>query len=265
MNGVLVLDKPKGLTSFECVEEIKKSLPDNIKAGHLGKMEPHSTGVLPILVGKANKLFKILIQEKRTYIVHIIFENKNENSDSKLDKESIINVFNIYDGGYLQNIPDWANNKEENERFVDIDNIEILNIDFPDIIFMIKASRKFCINQFINDISKDLGYKGKLESFKRVQMGRFNLKNAIKLEKLNSSKEIRNNLLSLNASTSHLNSIKVNEQVEEKVKNGGRIRLKVFSNYDGYVRILNRNSKILAVGEIVNGKFSYISVLGDVV
>ncbi|HMA69266.1 MAG TPA: hypothetical protein VKN74_05295 [Candidatus Mcinerneyibacterium sp.] len=265
MNGILVLDKPKGLTSFECVEEIKKSLPGNIKAGHLGKMKPHSTGVLPILVGKANKLFKILIQEKRTYIVHITFAGKNKDLVSKVNKNSITNIFNAYDGGYLQNIPDWANNKEENERFVDIDNIEILNIDFPDIIFMIKASRKFCINQFIKDISKNLGQKGRLESFKRVQMGRFNLKNAIKLENLNSFIEIKNNLLSLNVSTSHLNSIKVNEQVERKVKNGGKIRLKAFSDYDGYVRILNRNSKILAVGEIVDGKFNYISVLGDVV
>src|SRR6056297_1761355 len=113
MNGVLLVEKPTGYTSFDCVEKIQKILNDKTKIGHAGNLDKFSSGILPIMIGKATKLFEVLIKSKKTYLGEfklgvetdtgdingkVITSDKNDS----ITETDIIDSFTIFEGGYLQ-------------------------------------------------------------------------------------------------------------------------------------------------------------------
>src|SRR3954447_6977190 len=67
MNGVIVLDKPAGISSARAVDQVKRLLPRGTKIGHAGTLDPFATGVLLLLVGKATKLCERLMDEPKQY------------------------------------------------------------------------------------------------------------------------------------------------------------------------------------------------------
>ena len=70
MNGLLIINKPKGYTSHDVVNVLRKKL-NTKKVGHTGTLDPNATGVLPVLVGTATKISKYLIEHEKTYIATI--------------------------------------------------------------------------------------------------------------------------------------------------------------------------------------------------
>ena len=81
-DGLIIINKPKGYTSHDIVNIVRKKL--NIKkAGHTGTLDPNATGVLPILIGTATKISKYLIEHKKKYIATIILGKKTDTGDSE--------------------------------------------------------------------------------------------------------------------------------------------------------------------------------------
>ena len=77
MEGILIINKPKGYTSQDVVSKVKKIL--NVKkAGHTGTLDPLATGVLPVLIGNYTKLSKYLIEHNKMYRAKIKFGEKSE-------------------------------------------------------------------------------------------------------------------------------------------------------------------------------------------
>ena len=82
MQGILIINKPKGFTSQDVVSKVKKIL--NIKkAGHTGTLDPLATGVLPVLLGNYTKLSKYLIEHDKTYIAKVKLGQKSDTGDSE--------------------------------------------------------------------------------------------------------------------------------------------------------------------------------------
>ena len=80
MDGILLINKPKGYTSHDVVNVIRKKF--NIKkVGHTGTLDPNATGVLPILVGQATKISKYLIEHDKTYIAELRLGEKSDTGD----------------------------------------------------------------------------------------------------------------------------------------------------------------------------------------
>jgi tRNA pseudouridine55 synthase len=75
MNGIIIIDKPKGYTSHDVIAVLRKVL--NIKKiGHVGTLDPNATGVLPILIGQATKVSKYLMEHDKRYIAKIALGEK---------------------------------------------------------------------------------------------------------------------------------------------------------------------------------------------
>ena len=88
MQGILIINKPKGFTSQDVVSKVKKTL--NIKkAGHTGTLDPLATGVLPVLLGNYTKLSKYLIEHDKTYIAKVKLGQKSDTGDSE-DRKSVV-------------------------------------------------------------------------------------------------------------------------------------------------------------------------------
>ena len=86
MDGVIIINKPKGYTSNDVVQKVRKAL-NTKKVGHAGTLDPLATGVLPILVGKGTKLSKYLIEHDKTYIATVTLGEKK--STGYLEGETI--------------------------------------------------------------------------------------------------------------------------------------------------------------------------------
>lgn len=109
MNGVIVINKPKGYTSHDIVNVVRKKL-NTKKVGHTGTLDPDATGVLPILIGTATKISKYLIEHKKTYIATVKLGYKTDTGDAsgkvikedkhfqKIDKKDIENALNTFLG-----------------------------------------------------------------------------------------------------------------------------------------------------------------------
>lgn len=81
MNGIIVIDKPKGCTSHDIVYKVKKIV--NTKVGHTGTLDPMATGVLPLLIGKGTLCSKYLINHNKIYITKIQLGKRTDTADSE--------------------------------------------------------------------------------------------------------------------------------------------------------------------------------------
>ena len=185
MDGLIIINKPKGFTSQDVVSKIKKVL--NIKkAGHTGTLDPLATGVLPVLIGKYTKLSKYLIEHNKVYRAKIQFGEKRttgdlegeivETSDVKVkDIIKIKDVLSSMIGKQLQIPPiysaikvngkklyEYARNDENVEippREIEIYNLDFINFNENEQVleFEVCCSKGTYIRTLCEDISKKLG------------------------------------------------------------------------------------------------------------
>ena len=157
MEGIIIINKPKGFTSQDVVSKTKKIL--NIKkAGHTGTLDPMATGVLPVLIGNYTKLSKYLIEHDKTYVAKVklgtktttgdregdIIESKKVNLDY-LSSENVKKILNSFIGKQMQVPPMYSSIKingkklyeyaregksvKVNPRQIEIYKINLLKID----------------------------------------------------------------------------------------------------------------------------------------
>ena len=97
MNGIIIINKPKGYTSHDVVAKVKKIL--NIKkVGHTGTLDPNATGVLPLLLNEGTKLSKYLIEHDKAYEVTLKLGIKTDTADSegkKIEEKQVGNLSNV--------------------------------------------------------------------------------------------------------------------------------------------------------------------------
>ena len=118
MNGVLNIFKPKGMTSFDVVREVKK-VCNTKKVGHTGTLDPEATGVLPVCIGKATKIIDYIMDSEKIYEVTFKLGLKTttydlegeileERDSSFLKYEEILNTINSFKGEYCQVPPMYS-------------------------------------------------------------------------------------------------------------------------------------------------------------
>ncbi|MBO8139376.1 MAG: tRNA pseudouridine(55) synthase TruB [Thermosipho sp. (in: Bacteria)] len=204
MNGILNVYKPKGLTSHDVVDVIRKKL--NIrKVGHAGTLDPFAEGVLIIGLGHSTRLLEYFKDFKKRYYVKAILglitetfditgEVKEEKNCNKSAKE-IIEAINSFKGKYLQVPPAYSAKKYKGKRLyklaregkiislppreVEIYNIENIKVNPPYFSFEVEVST----GTYIRSLCMDIGYKlscgATAVELVRTNIGDFNIKNSI--------------------------------------------------------------------------------------
>ena len=204
MDGILVIDKPKGITSHDVVHAVRKRF--HIKrVGHTGTLDPMATGVLVILMGKFTKLSSILVEDDKEYIATLFLGKSTDTQDSTgrvieekdlngIQKDSVEKVFSSF-LGEIEQIPPMISSKKykgkklyklarkgvsikRNPCKIKIHEIELLNFNLPEILFRVRSSKGTYIRTLCEDIGKALGYPAHMSSLKRTRSGRFLLEGA---------------------------------------------------------------------------------------
>lgn len=280
MNGVILINKEKGISSFGVVAKIRKIL--NIKkVGHTGTLDPEATGLLPILVGNGTKISKYLIEHDKTYIARLKFGIKTDTADSegeiikkdnfKLDKKDeklYIEIFNSFVGKMSQFPPKYSaikvNGKKlyeyarENKdveikaREVEIYSIKILyiNYDENEIDFEVSCSKGTYIRTLCEDIAKKLKTCGYMKELKRTRIDNFKLEDAITLEELENNKNneeyLKTKIISIENIFGNKNRINLNERKKELFLNG----VKLTNDLEDDIYLVYSNNKFIGLGEV---------------
>lgn len=265
MNGILLINKPIDYTSRDVVNKLTRILKTK-KIGHTGTLDPIATGVLVVCVGSTTKLCELLTSEYKEYIATIKLGIKTdtldttgtiiEEKDYNVTEEQIIEVLNSFLGDSIQTTPIYSavkvNGKKLYEyaregvevelpkRNINISNIELLSYKDDEIKFKTTVSKGTYIRSLIDDICTKLNTVGTMSSLIRTKQGQFTLEQTFTLEDIENGKY---ELISIEKALSEIETITIDEELYNKVKNGSIIP-KEFNN--DYANLLY-NNKIVAI------------------
>ena len=214
ISGILIVDKPSGMTSHDVVAIIRKGTGFR-RIGHTGTLDPRATGVLVVLIGPAVRLSEYLVCDKKGYEATIRFGSVSDtyDGDGKViqtgrdipDEEEIMTAMESFTGDIVQVPPaysaikingkkayDLAREGKEvklNERHVTIYSFDFIEYNPPELTADIICSSGTYIRSIAHDLGQKLGCGAYLSGLKRTRSGNFSLRDAVPLSVLQKSFE----------------------------------------------------------------------------
>jgi len=215
VSGVLVVDKPIGLTSHDVVQIIRKGTGIR-RAGHTGTLDPRASGVLVVLIGPAVRLSEYVSASDKRYQATIRLGSSTDTYDDEgtvtnsatfesITEEKFNEVLQKFVGEIEQVPPpysavkvkgkkayDLAREGEEVDlepRLIQVYSLEVIEWAPPEVVIDVYCSSGTYIRSLANDLGKELGCGAHLIGLRRTKSGRFTLRDAIPLRKLQESFE----------------------------------------------------------------------------
>jgi len=274
MNGILIIDKPKGITSRDVVNKVINKF-NTKKVGHTGTLDPLATGVLVVCIGKSTKLVNELTSTDKEYIASVKLGIKTDTLDSMgsvlfsedviKTKEEIKSVLNSFIGSYEQEVPMYSAvkingkklyeyaregiNIELPKRKVEIKEIELLDeVEYKDNKTLFKfrcvVSKGTYIRSLINDIAYKLDTIGIMTNLRRVRQGIFKIEDSVKLEDVTI-----NNLKSI-IDILPYKKVEITDNIRKKILNGAMVD----NIYNTDTVLFMENNEAVALYKISNDK-----------
>ncbi len=218
MNGFILVNKPKGVTSHDvvaCARKILYSLGrDKVKIGHGGTLDPNATGLLILAIGReyTKKLAEIAQKTVKTYEAEIILGSRSSTDDSEgkitkgndsknLKTEDIKRVLKSFLGMQKQVPPIYSAVKIKGKkayelarkgksiklaaRKIRVYDIRLVSYKYPTVKIVCKVSSGTYIRALARDIGEKIGTGAYLKELRRIRVGRFSIKNAVDINDLN--------------------------------------------------------------------------------
>ena len=278
MDGIIIINKPKGCTSHDIVYKVKKLL--NEKVGHTGTLDPMAEGDLPLLIGKGTLCSKYLINHDKKYQVTLKLGIKTDTADSEgkiieeqevkeeiLEKDNAKKILSFFLGKQEQKPPiysaikvngkklyEYARKGQQVEiptRNIEIYSIELIKINKKEktIEFIVKCSKGTYIRSLCEDIATKLGTIGYMKELKRLEVGIFKIEDSITIEELKEKIEKNEKyIISIEEFFSKKKRIDLDEKMLKKFLNGVKLDYK---NLDDIYRIYSQN-KFIGIGKVEN-------------
>jgi tRNA pseudouridine55 synthase len=210
LDGVLLLDKPKGPTSHDLVDRVRRKFGLK-KVGHCGTLDPAATGLLMLVLGRATKIQDLLMAEDKVYAGRMKLGETTDSQDAQgvvltttpvpaLTQAEIEAAFAKFSGDFYQIPPMVSALKkdgvplyklaragktvEREPRLVHVYKHQIKSIELPHIDFELDCSKGFYVRTYCHDIGAALGCGAHLTELIRVRSGNFALKDALKWEEI---------------------------------------------------------------------------------
>ena len=272
MNGIIIINKPKNLTSNNVVNKVKHIL--NCKVGHTGTLDPNATGVLPLLLGDGTKFSKYLINHDKKYRATLklgikmstadvegeIIEKKDVN-DNIFYKEKLESTLKKFIGKQTQVPPIYSAIKVDGKKLYDYARkgisvevpsreIEIYGINLIDynkqektIVFDVECSKGTYIRSLCEDIAEELNTVGYMLDLERLIVGEFKIEDSITIDELESNSNnidwINNHIISAEDIMSKYPRLDIPTKKLELFLNG--VRLDVDNKEDGVYKVYCNN------------------------
>lgn len=291
INGIINVYKEKGYTSHDVVARLRGILGQK-KIGHTGTLDPDAEGVLPVCLGRATKLCDMLTDKDKTYETVLLFGKATDTQDitgkvledkdtSCLAESSVIECIESYVGEYEQLPPMYSALKvngrklyelaregieiERKRRTVQIFDIKIQTIKLPRVFMEVKCSKGTYIRTLCHDIGQDLGTGACMETLLRTSVGRFKVKDSLKLEQIEELKKagkLSDIIIPIDAMFSGLLAVTVADAHAAYAYNGNPLRPEYMTEEldaaeDRRVRVYNEEGKFIGIYHYLTEKKEY--------
>ena len=293
ISGVLVLDKPAGLTSHDIVAQVRRILGVR-QVGHFGTLDPFATGVLPVSVGKATRFAQFYLKSRKAYEGTIRFgfstdtydstgQPTSESSPVALARDNLEKAFGEFTGRLMQTPPPFSAKHVAGVRAyqlarqhkpvslapveVEIYALELLGIDRQDVRFAVECSGGTYVRSLAHDLGQKLGCGAYLAGLRRTGVAEFKESQAITLERLAAAaeeKKIENHLVALEALLPEFPELVVRGRQEVGVRHGHAFELAQSTRaarganagsvpIAALLKILNGERRLIAIARHVDG------------
>jgi len=284
-NGIIILDKPAGISSARVVGIVKKMLGAK-KVGHAGTLDPFATGVLVICLNKATKLARFFLHGNKKYeaVLHLGVETDTQDLTGKIiatrapeavTEKEINAVFKQFEGVIDQKPPIYSALKHKGvslyklarsgkpvikpPRRIMISALKILAIEIPYIRFQVFCSAGTYVRTLCADIGTTLGCGGHLKELRRIEGSGFAVEKAISVEGLKNMHQagkIAGVIVKMADALKGMAGYTANDVLSDKIRYGKSISAKdiPFSRTDAgnarlkdYLKITSNDNELIAV------------------
>lgn len=256
MNGFLIANKPTGITSSNLVVFVRKRLPRGTSVGHGGTLDPEASGVLPVCVGSATRLFDYIIDKKKTYVAEIQLGVETDTQDAtgqvvaqapvEAGADEIRTVLPQFIGEIEQIPPMYSAIKRGGKRLYqlarkgEVIEVEARKCRVDDVQLLdqtgenkyrirVDCGKGVYIRTLCHDIGRALGCGAHMASLERTAAGIFTIENALSREQIDEAfaqGRMEELLLPLDAPLGHLPAVYLTEAARHAVKNGNVLKPK---------------------------------------
>jgi len=207
ISGLLLIDKPAGITSFDVVRRVRRALKVR-KVGHLGTLDPFATGLLPLALGEATKLAQFLLEEPKTYLATLTLGVETDTQDltgrvtAESDRlpspEEVHQAATRFVGEIEQVPPSYSAVHHQGERLyklarrgeavevpprqVVIYRLEVMEAALPQVTVRVECGKGTYIRTLAHDLGRALGCGAHLVALTRLAVGAFRLEEALPLD-----------------------------------------------------------------------------------
>lgn len=277
MQGLLLINKPEGKTSFGAVATVKK-LAGQKRVGHTGTLDPMATGVLPIFLGRATVLSGLMLDADKKYTARIKLGITTDTDDITgevlsqkevlVSSEMLAEALEHFKGESEQIPPMYSAIKKDGVRLyklaregktaeIEARKINIFSIELVsplngenEFSIAVHVSKGTYIRSLARDIGEYLGCGATLTALTRTYAGGFSIEQCASLESLN-QENIGDFLLNEETAVMHLREINVTEKQAIRFCNGGQLgfeRLKQSDFSEGELLRVKHSDKLLGIG-----------------
>lgn len=289
MNGVLVVDKPRGPTSFDVVQLVRRALKVK-KAGHTGTLDPMATGVMAVCLGDATRIVQVLTDGDKAYDATVKLGVTTDTLDAEgavqrtravpaLTREALEVALARFRGPQLQTPPMYSAIRKDGKRLYELaragEEVErearpvtvyaltLNDFSSDELKLSVRCSKGFFVRTLAADLGEALGCGAHLTALRRTQSGPFSLARAVPLADLleQGAAAVAGKLATLDESLAFLPEVKTSAAEAERVKHGGVVE--VARPDEAMVRVTGPGGEVLALAEVRRGRLIYKRVLAN--
>ncbi len=285
INGILLIDKPAGITSNKALQIVKRLLNAR-KAGHTGSLDPIATGVLPICFGHATRISGLLLESTKHYEVGIrlgVTTDSGDKAGKELERKAVeynevtlAQVLSRFKGEIQQIPPMFSALKQDGQRLyklarkglevqrqprtVTVHDLSVLSIDDDYLELRVHCSKGFYIRSLAVDIGDALGCGAHVECLRRVVVNDFRLDQCVSLERLealDSSERRQELLIPMDQALQGLPKIELSPDCVAAFCQGQPVcPLEHLRNCpdQGQIRLYSQNGQFIGLGQMADGK-----------
>lgn len=276
VSGVLVVDKPVGLTSHDVVQIIRRGTGIR-RIGHTGTLDPRASGVLVVLIGPAVRLSEFVSAEDKRYQATIRLGSSTDTYDSEgtpsaevdvdVSRERFDELLLSYVGEIEQIPPAYSAIKVQGKkayemarrgeevklepRIINVHSLEILEWELPEVVVDVHCSSGTYVRSLAHDIGEELGVGGHLAGLRRTKSGHFTLRDSVSLRQLRDEFEAgtwAQHLIPAAEALGNWPAVTLDEDMLKKVRNGNRIPAE--AGVSGQARALSEEGDLVAIIEV---------------
>ena len=290
LNGVLLLDKPPGVTSNGVLQKVRRMYGAK-KAGHTGSLDPSATGMLPVCFGEATKLCGYMLDAEKTYTVTALLGITTDTEDAdgtvltttevpSITEQQMCDAVKSFHGEQMQRPPAYSAIKKQGVRSyklaregveveleprpVNVKEIELTEFSGTTFSLELRVSKGTYIRSIVRDIGEHFGCGAHVTDLRRLAVSPFDNNIMFSLEDIQSAENADELLLATDQVIADWRAITINDDTAFRFRNGSRPEYdEITANTaEELFRVYNASNSFLGLGKVTDGRLETVRLIG---